>query len=104
MSNISALAAGAAVSLALKSDGTVWSWGDGRSGQLGYSVSSIYNPTPAAITGLSSVAAIHSEWDSSLALKSDGTVWAWGDNASGQLGNSTTTDSSTPVRSQGGGL
>jgi alpha-tubulin suppressor-like RCC1 family protein len=104
VSNISALAAGVTMSLALKSDGTVWSWGDGRSGQLGYSVASIYNPTPAAITGLSSVTAIHSEWDSSLALKSDGTVWAWGDNVSGQLGNSTTTDSSTPVRSQGGGL
>ena len=60
--------------------------------------------TPAAVSGLSSVTAIHAGVSFGVALKSDGTVWAWGENASGQLGNGTSSNSSTPVRSQGGGL
>jgi alpha-tubulin suppressor-like RCC1 family protein len=104
VSNITALAAGYWLSLALKSDGTVWAWGQNDMGQLGNGTTPAANSTPAAVIGLSSVTAIHAGASFGLALKSDGTVWAWGENASGQLGNGTTSNSSTPVRSQGGGL
>ena len=104
VSNITALAAGYWLSLALKSDGTVWAWGQNDMGQLGNGTTPSANSTPAAVIGLSSVTAIHAGASFGLALKSDGTVWAWGENASGQLGNGTTSNSSTPVRSQGGGL
>src|SRR6185503_7429522 len=78
-------------SLALKSDGTVWAWGTGDSGQLGdgnfYTTGNHGVATPVQVSGLTSVTAIAAGQDHSLALKSDGTVWAWGAGDSGQLGD-----------------
>src|SRR2546421_83518 len=77
-------------SLALLSDGTVRAWGDNANGQLGNGTT---NPssTPIPVPGLSSVVAIaaSSEGHLSMALRSNGTVLAWGANDSGQLGDGT---------------
>ena len=54
------------------------------------------NPKPVAVVGLSEVVAIAAGGAHTVALKSDGTVRAWGNNNSGELGNGTTTDSSRP--------
>jgi alpha-tubulin suppressor-like RCC1 family protein len=54
--------------------------------------------TPVQVSGLSGVTAIAAGDHHNLALRSEGTVWAWGDNFTGQLGNGSTTDSSTPVQ------
>ena len=94
---ISAIAAGAMHSLALKSDGTVWAWGDNGLGELGNGTTTA-SSTPVEITSLTGVTAIAAGYFYSLALKSDGTVWAWGYNVYGQLGNGTTADSSNPVQ------
>ncbi|MEJ7616748.1 MAG: hypothetical protein WKF30_07230 [Pyrinomonadaceae bacterium] len=53
------------------------------------------------MSGLSNVRAIAAGEDHSLALKNDGTVWAWGRNDLGQLGNGEQTPSFTPVRVSG---
>jgi len=58
--------------------------------------------TPVRVNGLSNVIAIAAGYYHSLALASDGTVWAWGWNIAGQLGNGNTTNAITPV--QVGGL
>jgi RHS repeat-associated protein len=87
--------------LALKGDGTVWSWGYNNYGQLGTGNGGINYSIPAQITSLDGVIAIAAGQYHSLALRSDGTVWAWGYNAVGQLGNSTTANSSIPVQVQG---
>jgi alpha-tubulin suppressor-like RCC1 family protein len=79
-------------SVALASDGTVWAWGDGWDGQLGNGAVLGYSDTPVAVIDLSGVMAIAAGDEFSLALKSDGTVWAWGYNWDGELGNGTTTD------------
>ncbi|WP_338050626.1 hypothetical protein [Pyxidicoccus caerfyrddinensis] len=51
--------------------------------------------------GLTGVAALAGGNSHSLALKQDGSVWAWGYNFSGRLGNGTTTDPLAPVQVQG---
>jgi RHS repeat-associated protein len=56
---------------------------------------------PAQVSGLSSVIQVAAGNYHMLALRSDGTVWAWGSNGSGQLGNGTTTSSGTPVQVSG---
>ncbi|BEP12254.1 hypothetical protein acdb102_05650 [Acidothermaceae bacterium B102] len=89
--------------------GTVLAWGGNTHGQLGDGVSSGFSTVPVNVTGLSGVVAVaghHSTDDdfgngAGYALKADGTVWAWGRNNHGALGNGTYTDSSVPVQVSG---
>jgi alpha-tubulin suppressor-like RCC1 family protein len=99
LAGVSAVAGGGNFSLALKSDGSVWGWGQNDVGQLanGTTTSSggVTTPTRAH---LQSIIAIAAGDQHTLALKSDGTVWAAGSNSWGQLGTGTFTGSSNPVR------
>ncbi len=98
LSNISAISGGYTYSLALKNDGTVWAWGENFIGQLGNGTNTNSN-VPVQVSSLTGIIAISASLGNrSLALKNDGTVWAWGSNSSGQLGNGTTTSSSVPVQ------
>ena len=81
--------------IALKSDETVWTWGNNDDGKLGNGTNTSSN-TPIQVSGLSGVSAITGGWHHTAALKSDGTVWTWGDNERGQLGNGTTTSNYSP--------
>lgn len=73
----------------LKPDGTVWVCGSGRSGQLGNNTSgeNIYSDRFIKVQNLSGVIDVSLGQDFILALKSDGTVWGWGSQTKGQLGN-----------------
>jgi len=101
LSGISAVAAGFSHSLAVKSDGTVWAWGNNTEGQLGNGTTNNYSSTPIQVSDLSGVIAVAGGDHHSLALKYDGTVWAWGENLLGELGNGSTNSSSTPVQVSG---
>ncbi len=102
------IVAGVMYSLALHDDGTVWAWGNNLSGQLGDG-STLLRPTPVQVQGLSHITALSAATtDPSakfvshvLALRSDGTVWAWGENMAGQLGDGSSTSRTTPVQVQG---
>ena len=91
------IAAGYGHSVALKKDGTVWTWGFNSSGQLGDGTE-IDRNQPAIVPGLSNIISIAAGDYHTVALKNDGTVWTWGDNPFGQLGDDTTLMKNTPTR------
>ena len=82
------LAAGEEHVLALKEDGSLWSWGRNRRGQLGLGDPDVIDEqhTPARVGSDENWSAIAAGSVHSLALKDDGTLWAWGRNRDGQLG------------------
>ena len=87
LSGVVGVAAGDTHSVAVKSDGTVWTWGYNLNRQLGYETTAISSGTPRPIVGLSGVVAVAAGGAHSLALTSNGTVIAWGASGTGQLGN-----------------
>jgi len=98
LSGVSTVASGGDFSLALKSDGTVWAWGANVYGQLGIGADFSAHNTPVQVQGLSNVVAIAAGGQHALALKSDGTVWGWGTNWNGELGDGTGAQQRTPVQ------
>jgi alpha-tubulin suppressor-like RCC1 family protein len=92
------ISAGSRFFSALKTDGTLWIWGTAGSGRLG-NVSTINRSSPVqTVSGgtnwkKSSLGSFHSS-----AIKTDGTLWSWGFNGFGQLGDNTTTNKSSPIQ------
>jgi len=104
LTGISQVAVGGGHVLALDSGGTIWSWGYNAYGELGNGTTSTVfgsNPAPVPVPGLSGIVQIAAGDDYSLALRGDGSVWAWGHNNSGQLGDGTTTDKDRPEQLPG---
>ena len=105
LSNVEHIAAGKEHMVALKTDGTVWAWGYNNYGQLGNDTTTNAT-TPVQVktaTGnnLSDIVEISAGESHSLALKADGTVWAWGCNTNGRLGDGTQTHSHTAIQVTG---
>jgi alpha-tubulin suppressor-like RCC1 family protein len=104
LSGVTQVTAGHDTGYALRSDGTVWAWGISQDGQLGTAVTGTSSPVPVQVAGLTGITQIAAGAYFSLALRSDGTVWAWGDNFNGELGDGmigTSTDSRVPVQVSG---
>ena len=74
------LDAGGEHSLALKSNGTVWGWGENGAGQLGTGTATSGSSVPVQVANLTSATAVGAGNIFSIALKSDGTAWGWGYN------------------------
>jgi alpha-tubulin suppressor-like RCC1 family protein len=72
--------------LALKADGTLWTWGGDGEGQLGRGEATTTAGAPARIGDGHDWSAVAAGWRFSLGLKKDGSLWAWGANGNGQLG------------------
>lgn len=87
--------------MVLKADGTLWSWGSNDRGRMGIGVfpegtEGYYYYAPQKV--MDNVAAVSSFHAVTAAIKTDGSLWMWGDNRLGQLGNGTLTDSAAPVK------
>jgi len=97
LTDVISVAASGSSSYALKSDGSVWAWGNNGSAQLGDG-SYTKSPYPIQVQTLTGVVSISAGRYHCLALRNDGTVWAWGYNGNGQLGDNTTFTRTTPVQ------
>jgi alpha-tubulin suppressor-like RCC1 family protein len=91
------VAAGSVHSLARTSSGTVYGWGQNAYGQVGDGTPTTYRLTPVQAVALTDIVDIKAGGTHSLALKNDGTLWLFGNNANGRLGDGTTNNRSTPA-------
>lgn len=89
MDCVVSLATGAYHVAAVKSDGTVWTWGHGGEGATGHGVVGGWDPTPREVAGISNARAVSAGYYHTLVLLDDGTVMAFGRNLEGQMGDGT---------------
>ena len=95
IANVSAIAAGDYHMLALKGDGSVWAWGLNGNGQLGDNTTTYSRGVAGAVVLTGQYKSIAAGVNNSAALRTDGTLYTWGQNNYGQIGNGTIVD---PVR------
>lgn len=97
-------AGGAQTTLAIKSDGTAWSWGSNYRGLLGNNDSaSVYRSSPVSVLGgFTDWLQISVNAEHVLGLRANGTAWSWGRGLAGMLGDGTTIYRSSPVSVVGG--
>lgn len=98
----SAISRGRNKGFAVKNDGTLWCWGQDQYGDLGINQASAVVSSPVQIGALTNWAQVGAGTDHVLAVKADGTLWAWGRNNTGQLGLNSgyldTTNKSSPTQ------
>ncbi|CAB4124386.1 Regulator of chromosome condensation (RCC1) repeat [uncultured Caudovirales phage] len=87
----------------IKTDGTLWSWGRSQTGQVGDGTTLPKSSPGTTAGGGTNWKQVASGLQHSIALKTDGTLWAWGQNQLNQLGDGTTLDSSSPGTTFGSG-
>jgi alpha-tubulin suppressor-like RCC1 family protein len=103
LTGIIGVSAGVQYTMFLKSDGTVWATGYNNVGQLGDNTATAFQINPvvvkdAAGTTFGGVVGLALTAQHTVVMRSDGTVWAWGDNGYRQLGDTSTTDRRNPVQ------
>ena len=92
------VAGGYSSSCGIKTDGTLWTWGNNTSGKLGDNTTTNKSSPVQTVTGGTTWSQVSCGKAHTAAVKTDGTLWAWGNNAFGKLGDSTTTNKSSPVQ------
>ena len=87
-------------SFAIRTDGTMWTWGNGATGRQGQNNQTQYD-SPKQLGSETTWAFAASNSAGGMAVKTDGTLWIWGSNSDGQLGQNDTTQRSSPIQIPG---
>ncbi len=103
--NWSKISVGGSQSFGIKTDGTLWCWGGGGGPQFGAfgdnrggSASAYNTSSPKQVGTNTNWSLVNTSYHSSFAIKTDGTLWSWGKNTSGQLGQNNIIHRSSPVQ------
>jgi alpha-tubulin suppressor-like RCC1 family protein len=107
LTGVTQISAGLEFALALRSDGTVWAWGLNSAGELGNGSTATFSDVPVQVTGLSQVTQIAAGGTFGVAARTQGfitsltSVWTWGDDQMGELGDGAGLSRNTPERVSG---
>jgi alpha-tubulin suppressor-like RCC1 family protein len=97
------VASGAIYTAAIKTDGTLWNWGSGVNGRLGDNTTASKSSPVQTVAGGTNWRQVSGGSSHTAAIKTDGTLWLWGWDSNGELGDNTTTNKSSPVQTVTGG-
>jgi len=96
------VSAGGYNTMALRANGTIWAWGQNKYGQLGDNTTVDKFSPVSVVGGFSDWIQVSAAFRQTLAIRSNGTMWGWGSNPAGMLGDGTLNTSSSPVSVVGG--
>jgi alpha-tubulin suppressor-like RCC1 family protein len=96
------VSAGDAHSLAVRANGSLWSWGNNNQGRLGDGAVVARSSPVSVVGGFNDWVQVSAGGYHSLGVRANGTAWAWGFNGSGRLGDNTATTKTSPVSVVGG--
>lgn len=95
----SSISGGGTHTLAIKTDGTLWAWGNNGAGQLGHNTAiTLDRSSPVQVGTLTTWSSVFTGAQNSFAIRTNGTLWAWGFNNGSRLGDGSTTNRSSPVQ------
>jgi alpha-tubulin suppressor-like RCC1 family protein len=97
------VSAGCGNTAAIKTDGSLWLWGVGVFGQLGNNARTNHSSPVQTVSGGNNWEQVDTDSQHTAAIKTDGTLWLWGDGSGGALGHNAITDRSSPVQTISGG-
>jgi alpha-tubulin suppressor-like RCC1 family protein len=101
--NWSSVSGGRSHTAGIKTDGTLWTWGDNSSGKLGTGTTTDQSSPGTTAGGGTTWSSVSAGWYHTSGVKTDGTLWTWGSNAYGRLGDGTTVAQCSPGTTAGGG-
>jgi alpha-tubulin suppressor-like RCC1 family protein len=96
------VSAGLCHSMGVRLDGTVWAWGANGYGQLGNGTTTPSSSPVSVVGGFTDWCQVSAGSRQNLGLRTNGTIWAWGQNSNGQLGDGTTSSKCSPIQVVGG--